>query len=60
MQFSDWDAFVAMGGYGFYVWSAYGLSVATGIILTVGALRRHRHLKKTLSALQSFDHEPKP
>lgn len=26
MAFDSWQAFVDMGGYGFYVWLAYGLS----------------------------------
>ena len=27
MQFHSWADFLAMGGYGFYVWTAYGISL---------------------------------
>ncbi|HPE01989.1 MAG TPA: heme exporter protein CcmD [Burkholderiaceae bacterium] len=28
MQWGSWENFWAMGGYGFYVWGAYGMTVA--------------------------------
>ncbi len=35
----DW---LQMGGYGFYVWSSYGM-LALAIAVELFALRRHRH-----------------
>ncbi|GMV01070.1 MAG: heme exporter protein CcmD [Burkholderiaceae bacterium] len=35
---SEW---LAMGGYGFYVWSSYGM-LALALIVELAGLRRHR------------------
>ncbi len=35
MFFESWSDFFHMGGYGFYVWLAYGISFAAILILTV-------------------------
>lgn len=34
--------FIAMGGYGVYVWGAYGMTAAGLLIETILASRRHR------------------
>jgi heme exporter protein D len=34
--------FIAMGGYGFYVWSAYGVT-ALAVVVELLALRARRH-----------------
>lgn len=33
MFFQSWNDFWAMGGYGFYVWLSYGISLLTIVIL---------------------------
>lgn len=39
MFFQSWSDFWAMGGYGFYVWLSYGLSLGAILILTVQSYR---------------------
>lgn len=41
MSFSD---FLYMGGYGFYVWSAYGIVALLLVLNTVVPVIRHRRL----------------
>lgn len=41
MQFHSWADFVAMGGYGAYVWSAYGIATLLVAGYFIG-LRRQR------------------
>ncbi len=49
--FPDFGAFLAMGGYGFYIWSAYGAaSVVLAVIWWDGA-RRRRLVERQLQAL---------
>lgn len=46
-----WSEFIAMGGYGVYVWSAYGLS-ALVLIWNLIALRlRQREVMRSLKQL---------
>lgn len=42
MQFDSFSAFLAMGGYGFYVWLAVGFSVITLGVLTVQTILKRR------------------
>jgi heme exporter protein D len=47
MNWGSWEAFWAMGGYGFYVWGAYGVTAAA-LALEVWALaRRTRKSRET-------------
>jgi heme exporter protein D len=41
--------FLHMGGYAFYVWTAYGLAAAVLVGLLVNSLARHRRLVKRLA-----------
>lgn len=46
-----WDSlsdFIAMGGYGAYVWGSYGLALACMMIEPWLAARRHRHALRAL------------
>jgi len=43
-QFESFDALLAMGGHGPYVWGAYGLSLAIMAWLALAPLRRQRAL----------------
>jgi len=45
---SDWDIFWSMGGYGTYVWSAYGITIAVLIVNAVAAIRRLRILRRKI------------
>ncbi len=40
--------FIAMGGYGYYVWSAYGLSVVVLVLNLIAARRRHSEIRREL------------
>ncbi|CAB0149450.1 hypothetical protein PSI9734_00013 [Pseudidiomarina piscicola] len=35
MAFESWQAFIEMGGYGFYVWLAFGISFAAIAVLVI-------------------------
>ena len=44
-----WSEFLAMGGYGSYVWSAYGLTAVILVFNTHRALRASREALQTLA-----------
>lgn len=44
----DWSEFFAMGSYGAYVWSAYGLAAVVLIVNVVLPLRQRRTLPQQL------------
>ena len=48
--------FFSMGGYGHFIWGAYGISA---IVLIILLLRRHRFLKSTETKLQTLVEEAK-
>ena len=39
MFFESWQDFLQMGGYGFYVWLSYGISIAAIVILAIQSYR---------------------
>ena len=49
------STFLAMNGYGFYIWSAYGIA-ALAIVIEVALLRSHR--KAVLAQARSTAPEP--
>lgn len=48
MQFDSFSDFIAMGGYGFYVWFCFGFSIALLIALTVVSKRQTRQIEKMI------------
>ena len=48
--------FFSMGGYGHFIWGAYGISA---IVLIILLLRIHRFLKSTETKLQTLVEEAK-
>ena len=46
MNAFDWSDFIAMGGYGFYVWTAYGLTLAVLGWLLILPFVRQRQLRR--------------
>jgi heme exporter protein D len=48
-NFSTFSQFWSMGGYAFYVWSAYGIGLST-LLLNIFISRKHR--RKTIKILQ--------
>ncbi|GGO67427.1 heme exporter protein CcmD [Bowmanella pacifica] len=53
MHFDSWSAFWAMGGYGFYVWLAFGVSGVALVLLIVQSVRARRHLQKSWQTEQA-------
>lgn len=49
----NWADFFAMGGYGFYVWSSWGLTAIIFLVIVVEAklanVKIHRRLERQLS-----------
>ncbi|CAL1240471.1 heme exporter protein CcmD [Candidatus Methylocalor cossyra] len=45
----NWENFLSMGGYAFYVWTAYGLMVVVLVLNFVLPLRRKAALLKSLA-----------
>ena len=45
---SNWTTFWHMGGYAFYVWSAYGVTLMVLVASFVMPVRRHRLLRREL------------
>ncbi len=42
MNWSSASDFFAMGGYGLYVWGAYGVTAVAMLLDPIAAVRRHR------------------
>jgi heme exporter protein D len=58
MNWPDLHTFLAMGGYGLYVWGAYSLTAALMLIEPVLAIARYRralHAVPDLDAASSVD-----
>ena len=53
MAFTSFSEFIAMGGYGFYVWLAYGVSLLSVFILILNTVQKRRKiLKQVMHRLQ--------
>lgn len=50
MHFESLSHFFAMGGHAFYVWSAFGITFLSLLILWVSSIRRSEYLLKTVRA----------
>lgn len=48
MQFESWAEFWSMGGYGFFVWLAFGVTFASLIILAIQSFAETGSLKKQI------------
>jgi len=46
MAFSSFSDFIAMGGYGFYVWLAYGVSLFSVLILILSTVQKRKKIFK--------------
>ncbi|MFQ5756013.1 MAG: heme exporter protein CcmD [Acidiferrobacterales bacterium] len=51
----SWSEFIAMGGYGHYVWSAYGFTAVVLALNIVIPLRRRHNVMRTLRRLSRAD-----
>ena len=50
MSFDSFDAFLAMGGHGLYVWLAYAAALAVVVVNVVGARLAYRRCLRDLEA----------
>ncbi|WP_019613232.1 MULTISPECIES: heme exporter protein CcmD [Psychromonas] len=48
MAFTSIADFFAMGGYGFYVWLAYGISILSLIVLIINTMHKRKMVLKTV------------
>ncbi len=55
MNWGSFSAFLHMGGYGFYVWSSFGLSFALFALELLFLSKRRRTLLKRLSQIQKMN-----
>lgn len=46
MQFESFSDFLHMGGYGFYVWLSFGITLIAMVIISVHSHTQHRRLLK--------------
>jgi heme exporter protein D len=49
MAFNSFADFWAMGGYGFYVWLAYGVTLLSLLILILNTLAKKRNILKSVN-----------
>ena len=52
MQFDSINAFLDMGGYGFYVWLSYGVSILALALLVFSSLSSHKKTKRHIAQRQ--------
>ncbi|WP_109078226.1 heme exporter protein CcmD [Aggregatibacter kilianii] len=52
MFFQSWSDFIDMGGYGFYVWLSYGLSLLAIVVLIVQSLAGKSAVLKSIKREQ--------
>lgn len=52
MQFDSFSDFLAMGGYGFYVWLSFGISAALILGLIFSSILGHQQAIKNIASSQ--------
>ena len=57
LQFSSLDEFIAMGGYGYYVWLSFGISTFLILALWILTVWKDKTVRKHI--LSSIDRETK-
>lgn len=53
MQFDSWSAFIAMGGYGMYVWSAFFVTFFCFAVLALEALWQRSKIREEAQRQQA-------
>ena len=48
MRFTDFDAFMQMGGHGLYVWLCYGVGLLVFIVCLISPVLRKKEIYKEL------------
>ncbi|MCI2284700.1 heme exporter protein CcmD [Colwellia sp. MSW7] len=57
MQFDSFNDFLAMGGYGFYVWLSFGISAVLIIALIFSSIMGHKQVLKNIAIRQERDNK---
>ncbi len=52
MQFDSFSDFLAMGGYGFYVWLSFGIAAALILVLIFSSILSHKQVLKNIASQQ--------
>lgn len=55
MNWGSLDNFLAMGGYGLYVWGSYTMALLVVAVEAVTLLRRRRTLMQSMSLIRQTD-----
>lgn len=53
MQFNSIQAFLQMGGYGFYVWLSFGVSLLAMVALVLESVMAKKQIRKQVQAQQA-------
>ena len=59
MQFNSFEEFIAMGGYGLYVWSAFAVSIIAMALIVVHTRAQSRRLRSDLLKQQQREEKLK-
>lgn len=51
----NWSEFLAMGGYGLYVWGSYGVTAVVLILNVLAARRREKNVRRQLRETAEFN-----
>ena len=57
MQFDSFNDFLAMGGYGFYVWLSFGVSALLIAILLFSSIFGHKQVIKNIATRQQRENK---
>ena len=57
MQFESFNAFLEMGGYGFYVWLSYGTTAALLLLLLFTSLQQNKAIKQKIITRQKRENK---
>ncbi|MFH7565572.1 heme exporter protein CcmD [Oceanimonas smirnovii] len=53
MKFDSWSAFLAMGGYGFYVWLSFAVTLLALLGLVMATINTKKRLLREVSQKQA-------
>ena len=59
MEWASWSDFWSMGGRGFFVWSAYGVTALAVLLEIVGLRRSAAQSRRRLKRMQQWDSSEK-
>ena len=53
MKFDSWSAFWAVGGYGFYVWLSFGMTILALVALVISTMTTRKSLLRAVKQKQA-------